>query len=33
MGAQATQIYGLMDLAGQSGRDFSGVIRLLRGEI
>jgi len=33
MGAQATQIYSLMDLAGQSGRDFSGVIRLLRGEV
>jgi 3-hydroxyisobutyrate dehydrogenase len=33
LGAQATQIYSLMDLAGQSGRDFSGVIRLLRGEI
>lgn len=33
MGAQATQIYSLMDLAGQSGRDFSGVIRLLRGDI
>lgn len=33
MGAQATQIYSLMDLAGQADRDFSGVIRLLRGEI
>lgn len=33
MGAQATQIYSLMDLAGQSERDFSGVIRLLRGEV
>lgn len=33
MGAQATQIYSLMDLAGQSDRDFSGVIKLLRGEI
>jgi 3-hydroxyisobutyrate dehydrogenase len=33
MGAQATQIYALMDLAGQADKDFSGVIRLLRGEI
>jgi 3-hydroxyisobutyrate dehydrogenase len=33
MGAQATQIYSLMDLAGQADRDFSGVIKLLRGEI
>ncbi|MDH3668779.1 MAG: 3-hydroxyisobutyrate dehydrogenase [Paracoccaceae bacterium] len=33
MGAQATQIYSLMDLAGQSERDFSGVIKLLRGDI
>lgn len=33
LGAMATQIYTLMDLAGQSGRDFSGVIRLLRGEL
>ena len=33
MGAQATQIYSLMDLAGQAGKDFSGVIRLLRGEV
>jgi 3-hydroxyisobutyrate dehydrogenase len=33
MGAQATQIYSLMDLAGQADSDFSGVIRLLRGEV
>ena len=33
LGAQATQIYSLMDLAGQADRDFSGVIKLLRGEI
>ena len=33
LGAMATQIYTLMDLAGQSDRDFSGVIRLLRGEL
>jgi 3-hydroxyisobutyrate dehydrogenase len=33
MGAQATQIYALMDLAGQADRDFSGVIKLLRGEV
>ncbi len=28
-----TQIYSLMELAGQADRDFSGVIRLLRGEV
>jgi len=33
LGAEAAQVYALMDLAGQSGRDFSGVIRLLRGEM
>lgn len=31
MGAQATQIYALMDAAGRGGEDFSGVIRLLAG--
>jgi len=33
LGAEAAQIYTLMDLAGQGGRDFSGVIRMLRGEL
>lgn len=33
LGAHATQIYTLMEMVGQSDRDFSGVIRLLRGEI
>ena len=33
LGVQAAQIYALMDLVGQAGRDFSGVIRLLRGEV
>jgi 3-hydroxyisobutyrate dehydrogenase len=32
MGAQAAQLYALMDLAGEGDRDFSGIIRLLRGE-
>ncbi|MEO0819076.1 MAG: 3-hydroxyisobutyrate dehydrogenase [Pseudomonadota bacterium] len=32
LGAQATQLYGLMALAGQADSDFSGIIRLLRGE-
>lgn len=32
LGAHATQIYQLMEMVGQGGRDFSGVIRLLRGE-
>jgi 3-hydroxyisobutyrate dehydrogenase len=31
LGAHATQIYTMMDLAGQSGMDFSGVIRFLNG--
>ncbi len=31
LGAHATQIYTMMDLAGQSGLDFSGVIRFLAG--
>jgi 3-hydroxyisobutyrate dehydrogenase len=32
MGAQATQLYTMMDAAGQGGVDFSGMIRFLRGE-
>lgn len=32
LGAQATQLYALMALSGEGGRDFSGIIRLLRGE-
>ena len=32
LGAQATQLYALMDMAGAGGRDFSAVIRFLRGE-
>lgn len=32
MGAQATQLYALMDLAGQAGKDFSAIIRLLEGD-
>ena len=33
LGAEAAQLYALMDLVGEGGRDFSGIIRLLRGEI
>lgn len=33
LGAHATQIYTLMEMAGQADRDFSGVIRLLRAEL
>jgi 3-hydroxyisobutyrate dehydrogenase len=33
LGAEATQIYGLMDLAGQGALDFSAVIKLLRGDL
>ncbi|MGF1503375.1 MAG: 3-hydroxyisobutyrate dehydrogenase [Paracoccaceae bacterium] len=32
LGAAATQLYALMALRGQADRDFSGIIRLLRGE-
>lgn len=32
LGAQATQIYSMMQLAGQSHRDFSAVIEYLNGE-
>ncbi|MGD1925812.1 MAG: 3-hydroxyisobutyrate dehydrogenase [Paracoccaceae bacterium] len=31
LGAHATQIYGMMDLAGQAALDFSGVIRFING--
>lgn len=31
LGAHATQIYAMMDLAGRSDRDFSGVIEFLNG--
>lgn len=33
MAAQATQLYALMSLAGDGDKDFSAVIRMLRGEI
>ncbi len=33
MGAQATQLYALMALAGQGERDFSGIIRLIQGRV
>jgi 3-hydroxyisobutyrate dehydrogenase len=32
LGAHATQIYAMMDLAGQAGLDFSGVIKFLNGD-
>ena len=32
LGAHATQLYALMELAGLSDKDFSGIIRILRGE-
>ena len=31
MGAQATQIYGMMELAGQADLDFSGVLKFING--
>jgi 3-hydroxyisobutyrate dehydrogenase len=33
LGAQAAQLYALMEAAGEDNIDFSGVIRLIRGEI
>lgn len=33
LGAHATQLYALMDLAGAAGSDFSAIIRILRGEL
>lgn len=33
LGAQAAQLYALMEAAGEENLDFSGVIRLIRGEI
>lgn len=33
LGAQAAQLYALMEAAGAESMDFSGIIRLLRGEI
>jgi len=32
LGAHATQIYNMMDLAGQAEKDFSGVIEFLNGK-
>ena len=32
LGAHATQIYAMMELAGQDGKDFSGVIEFLNGK-
>ncbi|MFD1625717.1 3-hydroxyisobutyrate dehydrogenase [Azospirillum griseum] len=32
LGAAATQLYAMMTAAGEGGTDFSGIIRLLRGE-
>jgi 3-hydroxyisobutyrate dehydrogenase len=31
LGAQATSLYSLFESAGAGGRDFSGIIQLLRG--
>jgi 3-hydroxyisobutyrate dehydrogenase len=31
LGAEATALYGLLDAAGQGGKDFSGIIQMLRG--
>jgi 3-hydroxyisobutyrate dehydrogenase len=32
LGAHATQLYAMMDLAGQADKDFSGIIRFLGGD-
>ncbi len=33
LGAEATALYGLMESAGKDGLDFSGIIKLLRGDL
>jgi len=33
MGAEAAQMYGLMESLGKEGLDFSGIIKLIRGDI
>lgn len=33
MGAEATQLYSLMESAGHEGLDFSGIIKLIRGDL
>ncbi|MBI1262380.1 MAG: 3-hydroxyisobutyrate dehydrogenase [Rhizobiales bacterium] len=33
LGAQAAQLYALMEAAGADGLDFSGIIKLLRGDV
>jgi len=33
LGAEATQLYSLMESAGQEGLDFSGIIKLIRGDL
>jgi 3-hydroxyisobutyrate dehydrogenase len=33
LGAEATQLYALYNALGQGGADFSGIIRLLRGDV
>lgn len=33
LGAEATQLYALFNALGQGGKDFSGIIRFLRGEL
>ncbi|HEY3636791.1 MAG TPA: NAD-binding protein, partial [Rhizomicrobium sp.] len=33
LGAEATQLYSLFSAKGHAGLDFSGIIRMLRGEL
>ena len=33
LGAQAAQLYALMEASGHDGLDFSGIIKLIKGEI
>jgi 3-hydroxyisobutyrate dehydrogenase len=33
LGAEATQLYSLLAAKGQGGLDFSGIIKMLRGEV
>jgi 3-hydroxyisobutyrate dehydrogenase len=33
LGAQATQLYTLLEASGQDGMDFSGIIKLINGTL
>ena len=33
LGAEAAQLYSLMESSGHAGLDFSGIIKLIRGDL